>query len=38
MKIAKSQDKDEVLCNHLNTFYLGRGAYGIQAGAQAYFG
>ena len=38
MKIANSQDKDEVLCNYMNTIYLGRGAYGIQAAAQAYFG
>ncbi|WP_289097332.1 transglycosylase domain-containing protein [uncultured Bifidobacterium sp.] len=38
MKIANSQDKSEVLCNYMNTIYLGRGAYGIQAAAQAYFG
>ena len=38
MKIANSQDKDQVLCNYMNTIYLGRGAYGIQAAAQAYFG
>ncbi|EFA22250.1 transglycosylase [Bifidobacterium gallicum DSM 20093 = LMG 11596] len=38
MKIANSQDKDEVLCNYMNTIYLGRGAYGIQAAAQAYYG
>ncbi len=35
MKIANSQDKDEVLCNFMTTIYLGRGAYGIQAAAQA---
>ncbi|MEE1295937.1 MAG: transglycosylase domain-containing protein [Bifidobacterium sp.] len=38
MKIANSQDKSEVLCNYMNTIYLGRGAYGIQAAAEAYFG
>lgn len=38
LKIAQTQDKDTVLCNYLNTIYLGRSAYGIQAAAQAYFG
>lgn len=38
LKIAQSQDKSEVLCNYMNTIYLGRGAYGIQAAAKAYFG
>ncbi|KAB7790191.1 transglycosylase domain-containing protein [Bifidobacterium leontopitheci] len=38
VKIAQSQSKDSVLCNYLNTIYLGRSAYGIQAAAQAYFG
>lgn len=37
MKIAQTQDKDEVLCNYMNTIYLGRGAYGIQAAAKTYF-
>lgn len=37
LKIAQVQDKDQVLCNYMNTIYLGRGAYGIQAAAQAYF-
>ena len=37
LKIAQTQDKDEVLCNDMNTIYLGRGAYGIQAAAKAYF-
>ena len=37
IKIAQSQDKSEVLCNYMNTIYLGRGAYGIQAAAKAYF-
>ena len=38
MKIANSQDKSQVLCNYMNTIYLGRGAYGTQAAAQAYYG
>lgn len=37
VKITQTQDKDEILCNYMNTIYLGRGAYGIQAAAQAYF-
>ncbi|MCH9276053.1 penicillin-binding protein [Bifidobacterium amazonense] len=38
LKLAQAQDKSEILCNYMNTIYLGRGAYGIQAAAQAYFG
>jgi membrane peptidoglycan carboxypeptidase len=37
VKITQTQSKDEVLCNYMNTIYLGRGAYGIQAAAEAYF-
>ena len=37
-KIAQSESKDTVLCNYMNTIYLGRGSYGIQAAAKAYFG
>lgn len=37
MKITRSQDKDKVLCNYMNTIYLGRGAYGIEAASKAYF-
>ncbi len=37
IKIAQQQDKSEVLCNYMNTIYLGRGAYGIQAAAKAYY-
>ena len=33
-----STEKDEILEMYLNTIYFGRGAYGIQAAAQAYFG
>lgn len=38
LKITQTEDKDGVLCNYMNTIYLGRGAYGIQAASQAYFG
>jgi membrane peptidoglycan carboxypeptidase len=38
VKIAQSEDKQEVLGNYLNTIYLGRGTYGIEAAADAYFG
>ncbi|MFR9805830.1 transglycosylase domain-containing protein [Pseudonocardia sp. RS010] len=37
-KISKEQTKEEILENYLNAIYLGRGAYGIQAASQAYFG
>ncbi|SDT74837.1 transglycosylase domain-containing protein [Actinoplanes derwentensis] len=31
-------DKDQILERYLNTIYFGRGAYGIEAAAHAYFG
>ncbi|MGQ0479406.1 MAG: transglycosylase domain-containing protein [Pseudonocardia sp.] len=37
-KMAKQWSKDEILAAYLNTIYFGRGAYGIQAAAQGYFG
>ncbi|MEK6443364.1 transglycosylase domain-containing protein [Pseudonocardia sp. T1-2H] len=37
-KISKEQTKEQILENYLNAIYLGRGAYGIQAASQAYFG
>jgi membrane peptidoglycan carboxypeptidase len=37
LKIQRQQSKDEVLEGYLNTIYFGRGAYGIQAAANAYF-
>ncbi|WP_170114995.1 transglycosylase domain-containing protein [Bifidobacterium callitrichidarum] len=37
LKIAQTESKDEVLCNYMNTIYLGRNSYGIQAAAKAYF-
>ena len=30
--------KDQILGDYLNAIYFGRGAYGIQAASQAYFG
>lgn len=38
VKISREEDKDEILGRYLNTIYLGRGSYGVQAAAQAYFG
>ncbi len=37
VKISKDKTKEEILENYLNTIYFGRGAYGIQAAAKAYF-
>ena len=37
-QIEKAYNKDEILAMYLNTVYFGRGAYGIEAAAQAYFG
>jgi membrane peptidoglycan carboxypeptidase len=37
LKIQRQQSKNEILQGYLNTIYFGRGAYGIQAAAQAYF-
>ncbi len=37
-KITKRNSKDQILEDYLNTIYFGRGAYGIQAASQAYFG
>jgi membrane peptidoglycan carboxypeptidase len=37
-KISKEYSKQQILEDYLNTIYLGRGAYGIQAAAKAYFG
>jgi membrane peptidoglycan carboxypeptidase len=38
LKLSQQRSKSEVLAGYLNLVYLGRGAYGIQAAAQAYFG
>lgn len=37
-QIERTYSKNEILTMYLNTVYFGRGAYGIQAAAQAYFG
>ena len=37
-KLARDYSKDQILEFYLNTVYFGRGAYGIQAAAQTYFG
>lgn len=38
VKVERKLDKDEILERYLNTIYLGRGAYGVQAASRAYFG
>lgn len=38
IKVDATESKDDILAGYLNTSYYGRGAYGIQAAAQAYFG
>jgi penicillin-binding protein 1A len=37
IKLERKYSKREILEKYLNTVYFGRGAYGIQAAAQAYF-
>jgi penicillin-binding protein 1A len=37
MKLEREVSKDQILEYYLNTIYFGRGAYGIQAAARAYF-
>ncbi|MEA5117178.1 MAG: transglycosylase domain-containing protein, partial [Propionicimonas sp.] len=38
VKIGQQVPKEEILERYLNTVYFGRGAYGIEAASQAYFG
>jgi membrane peptidoglycan carboxypeptidase len=38
IKLENQLSKDAILENYLNTIYFGRGAYGVETGAQAYFG
>ena len=38
LKINRSQTKDEILDNYMNTIYFGRNTYGVEAASQAYFG
>lgn len=37
IKIAKQKSKDQILEDYLNTIYYGRGSYGVQTAAKAYF-
>ncbi|MFJ6939298.1 transglycosylase domain-containing protein [Streptomyces sp. NPDC101132] len=37
VKLGYTGDKNKVMAGYLNTAYFGRGAYGLQAAAQAYF-
>ena len=37
-KIGQALSKEEILQRYLNTVYFGRGAYGMEAASQAYFG
>lgn len=37
VKLERSEDKDQILERYLNTVYFGRGAYGVEAAARAYF-
>ena len=38
VKLERQLTKRQILERYLNTIYLGRGAYGVEAAAQAYFG
>jgi membrane peptidoglycan carboxypeptidase len=38
VKVTREKPKSEILGDYLNTIYFGRGAYGIETAAQAYFG
>jgi membrane peptidoglycan carboxypeptidase len=37
LKINRTKDKDQILEDYLNTIYLGRGAWGVEAASEAYF-
>ena len=38
IKVTDEQSKEEIIGGYMNTIYFGRGAYGIEDGAEAYFG
>ena len=38
LKMSQTVSKDKILENYLNTIYFGRGAYGIEAASETYFG
>ncbi|MGA4850001.1 transglycosylase domain-containing protein [Streptomyces sp. G5(2025)] len=37
IKVGRTESKEKIMAGYLNTAYYGRGAYGIQAAARAYF-
>ena len=37
VKLTNATNKDQILADYLNSSYLGRGAYGVQAAARLYF-
>ncbi|MYW02551.1 transglycosylase domain-containing protein, partial [Streptomyces sp. SID3343] len=38
IKLDRTVSKDDILAGYLNSVYFGRGAYGIESAAQAYYG
>ncbi|MGH9122399.1 MAG: transglycosylase domain-containing protein, partial [Acidimicrobiales bacterium] len=38
LQLERHESKDQILQNYLNTIYFGRGAYGIDAAGETYFG
>lgn len=38
LEVERTLSKEEILQRYLNTVYFGRGAYGVEAAAQTYFG
>jgi 1A family penicillin-binding protein len=38
VKVERELSKQEILTRYLNTIYLGRGAYGVEAASRVYFG
>lgn len=38
LKINRTHSKERILNDYLNTIYFGRGTYGVESAAQAYFG
>ncbi len=38
VEVSRTMTKDQILQGYLNTIYWGRGAYGIEAAAETYFG
>ena len=38
LKLAHTRSKNQILEDYLNAIYFGRGAYGVEAAAEAYFG